>query len=135
MFSSNQKLCISCDEKQLPDVVQLILDMHHKNFRKPKLAYQMTNDKRIVIGYYYTEVQDGWNAFMFEYPNRDMVLAAIKQYTASHPSMRFEGGDGSHSPGFLVEAVVPSFADEHDGIINPQYGIFSVRSYNCFYHK
>lgn len=134
MFSSNQKLCISCDDKQLKDVVTLVFDMHKVGDRPPKLAYQVTGD-RIAIGRYYDEPEPGWSKFMYETPGIELVLAAIKQFTHDNPSHEYNGGDGSFYPGYLVETVKESLADESDGIKNPWYGIFSVRAYNCYYSK
>lgn len=134
MFSSNQKFCVSCTEDQLKGVVELALSMYTVGKRKPSLAYQTTAEK-IAIGYFYDEPDKGWNKFMFDDPGMDFVLAAIKQFTKDHPSCEYEGGDGSHYPGYIVELVEGGFASEWDGIKNPCRGIFSVRAFNCYYSK
>ena len=135
MFHSNQKFCISCDEEHLKEVVQLILGMEMFGNRCKPLAYQIAGD-RFAVGYYHEEPKPGWTKFMFgEKTGIELILAAIKQFTHDNPSHEYEGGDGSHSPGYLVEVVEQSFADEWKGIKNPWYGIFSVRAYNCYYSK
>lgn len=136
MFHSNQKFCISCDDKQLKDVVTLVLGMYKIGDRPPTLAYQVTGD-RIAIGRYFDEPKPGWSKFMYDNPGIDLVLAAIKQFTHDHPSHEYsEGeGDGSYRPGYLVEVVEETFADEWKGIKNPWYGIFTVEAYNCYYSK
>lgn len=134
MFHSNQKFCVSCDDKQLKNVISLILEMHKVLDKPQKLAYQITQNS-IAIGQYYNDVEPGWNKFMFENPSIEMVLAAVKQFTHDHPSHEYEEGDGSSHPGYLVECVEKSFADEKNGIKKPWYGIFTVTAYNCYYSK
>lgn len=134
MFHSNQKFCVSCDDKQLKDVIALILGMCKISDRGPKLAYQITQDK-IAIGKYLDEPAPGWNKFMYENPGIELILAAIKQFTHEHPSHEYEGGDGSHHPGYLVEVMKKSHADEREGVKNPFWCIFTVKAFNCFYSK
>lgn len=135
MFHSNQKFCISCEEEHLEEIVRLILRMEGDKKRCKPLAYQIAGD-RFAVGYYYDEPKPGWTKFMFgEKTGVELILAAIKQFAHDNPSHEYDGGDGSFHPGYLVEVVKQSFADEWEGIKNPWYGIFSVRAYNCYYSK
>lgn len=135
MFHSNQKFCVSCEEEHLGRIVRLILEMDKVLHPRKCLTYQIAGD-RFAVGYCYDEPKPGWNKFMFgDNTGVDLILAAIKQFTHDNPSHEYEGGDGSHHPGYLVEVVKRSFADEWQGIKNPLYGIFTVRAYNCYYSK
>ena len=134
MFHSNQQFRVSCTKDQLKDVVQLALNMRFGNTEIPGLAYQIVGDK-FVVGHYFKATEEGWSKFMFDNASLDFIVAAITQFVNDHPSREYEGGDGSHKPGYIVELVRRGFASEWQGIKNPWYGIFTVRAYNCFYHK
>lgn len=135
MFSSNQIFSVSCDERQLPGVIKLVLSMDRVSDHKHKLAYQKIADGRIAIGWFFNDCVEGWKPFEFDCPDEELLLAVIKQYVRAYPSDDYEGGDGSHHPGYLVEVADRSFASEYKGIKNSMYAIFTVRAFNCFYHK
>ena len=43
--------------------------------------------------------------------------------------------DGSYDKGFIIEVIEDYMSDEHDGIINPFYGIVQFKPFTCFYAK
>lgn len=137
MFSSNQKFSVSCEEKQLPGVLALALDMRLSHIKKPTLTYQLTADGKFAIGWGGEE--KGWQKFPFDFPSNEMLVAMIKQFIStaphSHNPEDDDFGDGSTYPGYLVEVIQDSFASDWNGIKSPCYGILYIQRFNCFYHK
>lgn len=142
MFSINQRFSVSCREDQLEAVISLALNMqlaHHKN---PTLVYQFTEDGKFAIGWCGNEPKSGWVKFPFDRPSNEMLIAMIKQYISTQSALHKYcmedadfGGDGSTSPGYLVEVIKETFADKWDGIRSPSHGIIYIRAYNCYYSK
>ena len=142
MFSSNQKFSVSCREDQLESVLSLALNMRLQNLKEPTLTYQFTEDGKFAIGGYGGEQKSGWVKFPFDRPSNEMLLAMIKQFigtkSALHKYYGGEdgcGGDGSTHPGYLVEVIPETYAEQWEGIQNPWCGIIYVRAFNCYYSK
>ncbi len=135
MFSSNQKFAVSCDARQLEDVVMFALRMEDDRGVNRTLAYQITQDGRFVLGWYNKEPEDGWKKFPFENPSIGLIVELAKQTAKEHPAKHKEMWDGLYEDGYLVERTEKSMGHERDGIREPFYGIISVRSFSCFYAK
>lgn len=134
MFSSNQILQISGDlnhENELKNALEFALNLD--NTRLESIVYQITEDRRYCIGWYYENIPDGWTKFQFDF-NSEIVAKIIAQHLEKFP--KEEGfWDGSYSKGFLMKIIDESLANESNGIKNPFYGIVSFEPYTCFYSK
>lgn len=137
MFSTNQVLKISCDQKQLKETLQYILRMYlsidGKN--RTKLAYQFTPDGRMAVGWWAEEPKPGWNKFPLDEPSADLLASVIQQFIEAHPGEKYTDDDGMDAPGYLFEAISCDASENWADIQYPFYGIFVVKGFNCFYGK
>lgn len=130
MFSSNQLLDISGDlnESKLKSVLDFVVSVYGG---EPN-AYQITDDKRFVLGHIYKDTE-GWEKFQFDYDN--VILSRIIYNHLNEGEIEYGDWDGGYHRGFRVKAVEESMAGERKGIKNPFYGIVEISFYTTFYSK
>lgn len=111
MFSSNQLLDISGDlnESKLKSVLDFVVSVYGG---EPN-AYQITDDKRFVLGYIYKDTE-GWEKFQFDYDN--VILSRIIYNHLNEGEIEYGDWDGGYHKGFRVKAVEESMAGERKGI-------------------
>lgn len=127
MFSSNQVIQISCDRKQLEDVIGFFFKMYEF---KPHIIYQPLINGRIAIGYYYgddeSSIPEGWKPFVVDNPSLALIAATISDWVRHVYN---------YNDGFILRT--PECMDYEDlkEIRNWNHTIFIVQDFNLFYHK
>lgn len=131
MFSSNQILQISGRFEQLKKCLEFALNLSERHTND--LTFQITQNGKFCIGWIDKEP---WQKFQFGF-NVDIVVDTIKKFLKEQPRQEspYDYGDGSTNDGFLMKVIPETFADTHEGIKEPFYGIVSFERYTNYYGK
>ena len=136
MYSSNQILKVSCDERQLKPTIDFIFNMFGiDTWQRKNFAYQKLSDGRIAIGWYGNEPENGWCAFCVDNPSTEMIAVVVRDYLKAYPPKERHGGDGSCRDGYILESIETWTYEEADAIQAPFYTIFVASAYSNYYSK
>lgn len=145
MFSSNQifKISGALTQESVAKALEFALKLSddYRSFNRAdeptKCVYQITKDGRYCIGWspYSGPTKEGWCDFPFDFDINIMAAIIVKHLSKQEIDYSHGMWDGSYDKGFVIEAIEDYMSDEHDGIINPFYGIVQFKPFTCFYAK
>lgn len=148
MFHSNQKLEISCEERDLAKAIDFAMDLSGYKARfadrdRPlSVIYQETPSGLYLIGSSLTagahgrKLDEGWSEYPFDY-DPEILARVVSQWAAKQtpPFDPSAQGDGSSRPGILCRAAKGMDYDARKMIKNPHHAILAFSPCTCFYHK
>lgn len=136
MYSSNQIIKVSCDERQLKFAIKFFFQMKGVDeWKQRKISYQIIPGGKIAIGWYFDEPPTGWQRFPVSDPSVDLLAATISDYLKAFPAKSSYTGDGSTKVGFYLETIEDWTYEQTSDIYCDDYTIFVASSYSNYYAK
>ena len=134
MYSSDQRIVITCDSQQVEKVIEFFLYMHSERPTREKLCYQIGPEGTMVIGWYGDKPDTGWTPFMFESMSTKLLAEIIKQHVRLNEPKNESICDTTEK-GFLFTTLHEDWKNAKEWIKEPFYAIFIVKPYEIGYDQ
>lgn len=134
MYSSDQRILITCDNQQVEKVIEFIFYMHSERLTRDRLCYQIGPDGTMVIGWYNDKPDTGWTPFMFETMSTKLLAEIIRQHVRLNAPENRSICDTTEK-GYLFSTLHENWPKTKEWIKEPFYAIFTVKPYEIGYDQ